>query len=227
MPHRMTLQPFLVFDLDGTISDPVVGIGRSINYALAAFGYETVPEADISHHVGPPLEQAFHRLAPGAADDVIVNLVAKYRERYGDVGYSENVVYGGIPEALASLASLGVTMGVCTSKRVDFAERILSMFGLRDYFAFVSGGDIGIPKSRQLRTLLVDGAIDEHAVMIGDRAVDVTAARSNGLRAVGVLWGHGTREELDGAGPDHMLECPTELSALPGRLVARTAPLVR
>ena len=143
------------------------------------------------------------------------------------MGYAENVVYDGIPEALASLTTLGVTMGVCTSKRVDFAERILSMFGLRGHFAFVSGGDIGIPKSRQLRTLLADGAIDGQAVMIGDRAVDVTAARSNSLRAVGVLWGHGTREELDGAAPDDTLEWPSELTALPGRLVARTAPLVR
>jgi len=225
MPHRMTSQPLLVFDLDGTISDPVVGIGRSINYALAAFGYETVPEADISHHVGPPLEQAFHRLAPGATEEVIVNLVAKYRERYGDVGYSENAVYEGIPEALASLASLGVTMGICTSKRVDFAERILSMFGLRGHFAFVSGGDIGIPKSRQLRTLLADGAINGQAVMIGDRAVDVAAARANSLRAVGVLWGHGTREELDSVTPDSLLALPPELTDLP-RQLARFVPVM-
>ena len=105
-------------------------------------------------------------------------------------------------------------MGICTSKRVDFAERILSLFQLRPYFAFVSGGDIGVGKDEQLRTLIEQGTVSHGAVMIGDRAVDMTAARANGLRSIGVLWGHGSREELLGAVPDQLLESPMDLKRL-------------
>lgn len=207
----MDLQPLLIFDLDGTISDPTVGTGRCINHALAAFGYPAVDEQAVSPYIGPPLDAAFRDLAPGASDDTIIRMVAKYRERYGDIGYAENVVYPRIPAALEHLASRGIRMGVCTSKRVDFAERILALFGLRRYFLFVSGGDIGVRKDDQLRMLLDRGAAGPGCTMIGDRAVDVAAARANGLRAVGVLWGHGSREELLRAAPDRLLETPAEL----------------
>jgi phosphoglycolate phosphatase len=208
------MQPVLIFDLDGTISDPTVGIGRSLNYALAAFGYPEIDEQDVSQYIGPPLDVAFRRLAGDASEDAILGMVAKYRERYGTIGYAENVVYTGIPEALEHLASRGVPMGVCTSKRVDFAERILTLFQLRPYFLFVNGGDIGIGKNAQLRLLLEQGTAGDCSTMIGDRAVDVTAARTNGLRSVGVLWGHGSKQELLGAVPDRLLEFPVELREL-------------
>src|SRR5262249_62375799 len=82
---------------------------------------------------------------------VLGALVQRYRERYADVGYSENVLYPGVPDALARLRRLGVVMAVCTSKRRDFAERILEMFSLRDLFEFVDGGDIGEAKSQQVQ----------------------------------------------------------------------------
>jgi phosphoglycolate phosphatase len=198
----------LIFDLDGTISDPAVGFGRSINYALGAFGYPEIGEAEVSQHIGPPLDGTFRRIAPGASDATILGMVAKYRERYGEVGYAENLVYPGIPEALQHLASHGIHMGICTSKRGDFAERILTLFQLRSYFAFVSAGDIGVRKDEQLRTLIEQGTVSEDAAMIGDRAVDLTAARANGLRSIGVLWGYGSREELLGASPTNSWSRP-------------------
>ncbi len=207
----------LIFDLDGTISNPVVGFGRSINYALGAFGYPEIDDEELSQYIGPPLEATFRRVAPGASAAAILGLVAKYRERYGEVGYTENLVYPGIPEALQHLAAHGVQMGICTSKRVDFAERILTLFELRSHFAFVSGGDIGMGKDEQLRTLMEQKTVSRGAAMIGDRAVDMTAARTNGLRSIGVLWGHGSREELLGAVPDRLLESPTELKELAER----------
>ena len=208
--------PTLIFDLDGTISDPTVGFGRSINYALAAFGYPGIGEKEASQHIGPPLDGTFRRIAPGASDATILAMVAKYRERYGEVGYAENRVYPGIPEALQHLASHGIHMGICTSKRGDFAEQILTLFQLRSYFAFVSAGDIGVRKDDQLRALIAQRRVSQGAAMIGDRAVDVTAARANGLHAIGVLWGHGSREELTDACPDQLLESPSELKALAG-----------
>lgn len=203
-----------IFDLDGTLSDPAVGIGRSLNFALDAFGYRTLSALEISQYVGPPLDWAFREIVPGASHDRVLALVAKYRERYRDVGYRENTLYPGIAEALVRLSARGVPMGVCTSKRTDFAEQILEMFCLRHHFRFVEGGDIGVAKGNQLRTLLEQDAIRPASTMIGDRAADIEAARANGLRAVGVLWGHGAKAELVAAGPDVLIESPTELASL-------------
>ena len=135
-----------------------------------------------------------------------------YRARYGDVGYAENVLYAGIPEALEALTSQGVVMGVCTSKKVEFAEKILVHFGLRHHFAFVDGGDVGISKVTQLAGLVAGGLDPATAVMIGDRDADLIAAHASGIASVGVLWGFGGRVELAAAG--QLLEDPAELVGL-------------
>jgi phosphoglycolate phosphatase len=215
----------LIFDLDGTLSDPAVGIGRSLNYALEAFGHRSLSPGEVSRYIGPPLDWAFRQLVPDASHDTVLALVGKYRERYGNVGYAENTLYPGIADALAGLSAAGVQMGVCTSKRTEFAERVLELFGLRQHFTFVDGGDVGVKKGDQLRALLAEGAVGPASIMIGDRAVDIEAARANGLGAVGVLWGHGTKVELLRAVPDRLLESPMELAGLYGGMqVSRTAP---
>lgn len=112
------------------------------------------------------------------------------------------------------LAALRYRKGLCTSKRADFAERILELFGLRHHFAFVSGGDIGIAKADQLAALLAAGAIDRDAIMIGDRAVDLEAAHANGLASCGVLWGFGSRAELEAPRPRYLVQTPDELAQL-------------
>lgn len=208
-PHDLIL-----FDLDGTLSDPLVGIGRSINYALTHFGYPARELNQLSACIGPPLDESFRALTGVTTQSHIEALVAKYRERYADVGYSENVLYPGIPEALRTLSDAGIAMGVCTSKRVDFAEQILEMFGLRAHFRFVSGGEIGIQKWQQMQVLLADGQVSTQSVMVGDRAVDMVAAHRNGLQAAGVLWGHGSREELEGERPHYLMATVAELTSL-------------
>ena len=123
---------FLVFDLDGTISDPKDGIVRSLNYALSAHGFASQDEIELSTFIGPPLDSTFKALTKSDNPELILSLVAKYRERYSDVGFSENVLYSGISEVLEQLSSIsGLELGICTSKRADFAERILELFGLR------------------------------------------------------------------------------------------------
>ncbi len=204
----------LVFDLDGTLSDPAQGILRCINYALTHFGYAPVAEDQITHYIGPPLDETFVTLTSTSSADHVAGLVEKYRERYGARGYCENVIYPGIPEALDALASRNTTMGVCTSKRADFAERILDHFHIRDHFCFVDGGDVGRRKEQQLASLLASGAISSSSCLIGDRAVDVRAAQANGIRAIAVLWGHGSLGELQAAAPDLILESPHELIQL-------------
>ncbi len=203
-----------VFDLDGTLSDPSEGIVRSFRHALAAHGLPAVADADIRAEIGPPLDAAFRKLAPGIDEGAITGLVATYRERYADTGYAENTLYPEIPPLLERLRAARVPLGVCTSKREDFARRILALFGLDHLFRFVDGGDVGVSKASQLSHLLSAGAIDGDAVMIGDRAVDIEAAGANGLAAVGVLWGFGGIEELAGASPAAIVDTPDGLGDL-------------
>ena len=209
-------EPFLIFDLDGTLSDPSVGIGRSLNHALEHYGHPPIPAKEVPQYIGPPLDHAFRSRLAGVTAEHIGELVAKYRERYAEIGFAENVIYPGIPEAIDALVAAGIPLGLCTSKRADFAESILELFDLRDCFRFVSGGDIGIRKSDQLATLLAQGVIGTSATMIGDRSIDVLAARENSLKSVAVLWGHGSLDELESALPDAFVESPHELLALAG-----------
>ncbi len=202
----------ILFDLDGTISDPLKGIGRSIDYALAHFGYKPHSLEELAQYVGPPLNEIFRAIT--GSETEINGLVAKYRDRYGDIGYSENTLYPGIAEALLELSKANVPMAVCTSKRQDFAEKILEMFGLLHYFQFVNGGEVGVSKCRQIESLLAQGQISQSTVMIGDRAVDMIAAHENGLEAGGVLWGYGSSSELANESPLYSFSSPNELIQL-------------
>lgn len=210
-PQRCTAHPVIVFDLDGTLSDPLEGIGRSINHALARFGYREHALDSLARFIGPPLDETFPLLT-GNHDPVRVrDLVASYRERYADVGYAENRLYDGIPAMLDVLRDSGAVLGVCTSKLPVFAERILVHFGLRDRFEFVSGGDIGLHKWQQLAELRAQGRVDGDAVMVGDRAIDIDAAHRNGLQACGVRWGFGSPGELESAAPRYLCSTPSDI----------------
>jgi phosphoglycolate phosphatase len=208
-PHDL-----LLFDLDGTLSDPLPGFERSMNYALCHFGYAPLESSACSAYIGPALDKSFASITGITSPSQIKELVAKYRERYADVGFSENILYPGITEALHTLAESKVRLAVCTTKRKDFAERILEMFDLRGHFEFVSGGDIGIEKWQQIEALLAHSLVSESSVMIGDRSIDIIAARKNGLSSAGVLWGHGSRSELESERPNYLFASPHELPSL-------------
>lgn len=197
----------LIFDLDGTLSDPKEGITKSINYALIKHGYDTRCQDELAPIViGPPLDESF-RFLTGVDDSAhIGSLVTSYRERFADVGWRENILYEGITDALDHFKECGVRMGVCTSKPERFARPILEMFGLMNYFEFLSGGDVGVQKGTQLKALLEDNHICGNCLMIGDRKHDMIAANVNDLPSAGVLWGYGSREELDEHVPHHILK---------------------
>ena len=153
-------------------------------------------------------------LAGISSEDEVARYIAVYRERYFSVGYRENTLYAGIVDAFTSLSSAGILMAVCTSKPVGIAERVLEMFDVRRFFQFVDGGDVGVKKWQQIQRLKEKEWVDASTVMIGDRAVDIDAAHRNGLQGAGVLWGHGTREEIEAAGPEHLLSAPEDLKKL-------------
>lgn len=206
----------ILFDLDGTLSDPQVGITRSINHALRTHGHAERSVAELLPCIGPPLDESF-RVLTGRDDEAHIHaLVHSYRVRYGAVGYAENEIYPEVADTLAALAAAGARMGLCTSKRVDFAERILQLFGLRQHFGLVSGGEIGLQKWQQLAALQAAGQVPPDTLMIGDRAVDLVAAHRNGLRSGAVMWGHGSRDELMAEAPHRVFERPSEWLALLG-----------
>jgi phosphoglycolate phosphatase len=204
----------LIFDLDGTISDPFVGISRCINHALESLGYESVDAERVRPMIGPPLTEIFEHLLGALPPQDMQALVDKYRERYATVGYTENEIYDDIPGIIAQLAGNGYHMGICTSKRADYAQRIVEMFGLLQYFSFVDGGDVNIKKRQQIESMVANGLSASSSIMIGDRAVDILAGKSNDVASVGVLWGFGERLELEEAAPDHLLETPADLLTL-------------
>ena len=201
----------LIFDLDGTISDPLLGIANCTNHAFAALGHPTFDIEDIRPWVGPPFEIMFRGLLGDLTDAQVADIVTHYRERYGAVGYAENTLYDGMPEVLSALADRGFRLGVCTSKKVDFAEKILLHFGLRSHFGFVDGGDVGVKKADQLARLVAGGLDPESSIMIGDRAVDIEAAKASGMASMGVLWGFGDRAEIEAAAPDLAVESPSAM----------------
>lgn len=204
----------LIFDLDGTLSDPAVGIVRCMNYALTSFDYMARAEHEIKALIGPPLESAIAQLSGESDENKIKQLVTAYRERYGEFGFAENTVYPGVLEMLDYFKEKQIPMGVCTSKLEKYAIKILKEFELFDYFEFVSGvgGDsFNSAKGIQLEQLKREGKIDANAVMIGDRAVDITAAQQNALESCGVLWGYGSKQELEAANATAVAQTPADL----------------
>ena len=201
----------LIFDLDGTLTDPALGFVRSINFSLVAHGISPLEEENLKKFIGPPLDGAFREILHLDQEKDVSSHISKYRERYSEVGFSENILYEGIPDVLVALRGLGFRLGVCTSKRVDFAERILTLFDIRQHFEFVNGAEVGVKKSSQLKELMSQNFIDAKSIMIGDRHVDIEAAKANSMRSVGVLYGYGSKQEIEEANPEWIATDPKGL----------------
>jgi phosphoglycolate phosphatase len=207
----------LLFDLDGTLTDPREGITRCIAHALERMDIEPPPLDELTFAIGPPLRASLARLL-GTNDAVAVErALALYRERFADVGLFENAPYEGIADALATLRSEGATLLVCTSKPLVYATRIVERFGLHAHFDAVHGCELDGTREDK-RDLIAHmlprhGFDPAHATLIGDRGVDMRAARHHGLRAVGALWGYGTPEELLEHGAQALCASPSQLVA--------------
>jgi phosphoglycolate phosphatase len=217
------LPPALLFDLDGTLTDPFVGITRSVQYAMEKLGRAIPVANDLRWCIGPPLKLAFHRLLETDDEQAADEGVRLYRERYATVGKFENTLIEGIPEQLARLLGEGYFLSVATSKLNTFAEDIIDHFDLRRYFAAVHGAELdgrNSAKSDLIAHILATEPIAAaRTIMIGDRSHDMIGAGANGVAGVGVLWGYGDRAELEGAGAARIAGRPEELPQMVGELV--------
>lgn len=204
----------ILFDLDGTLTDPFDGITNSIVYALRKFGISVSDRRELEPFIGPPLFESFSRYYDMSDSDA-VKAVEYYREYYGEKGIYENKLYDGIVDVLAALKNNGKRLFVATSKPEVFSVKIIEYFAIDGYFEYIAGATLD--KSRIEKADIVKFALDKNgvapstAVMIGDRKHDIFGAKANGLKSVGVLFGFGSRDELEEAGADFIAEKPQDI----------------
>jgi len=216
----------ILFDLDGTLTDPKEGITRCVEYALNKFGI-TVEHPDLLlPYIGPPLYDSFVQIQ-GLTEEHAAQAVGHYRERYSTVGMFENAVIPGILELLEALQSKGYSLFVATSKPTVFAEEILQHYGLDKYFRYVAGSNLDGTRSKKaevIRYVLEQGGISpEESVMIGDREHDIIGAKACGVTSIGVLIGYGSEAELSASGADYIASTVEEISEVITRISVAAA----
>jgi len=213
--HRKTL----LFDLDGTLVDPAEGIVASVRHALTRMQVPVAADEDLTWVIGPSIRFTFARLLAeraGRTDSAEVEIaVAAYRERYAAWGLTAATPYPGIHDVLARRRAAGDRLILCTAKAQPFAERVVAHFGFADLLDAVYGpgldGRLEHKAELMAHLLAAEGIDSGEACMIGDREHDILAARHNGVASIGVLWGYGSREELEAAGADLIIARPEEL----------------
>lgn len=203
----------ILWDLDGTLTDPKIGILTSIRYALEGRGHPAPPLDDLVWCIGPPLTDSFALLVPSADLSEIHALIAKYRERFSVTGLFENELIAGIPAVLEGLNDRRHYLA--TSKPHVFAKRILAHFNLTHFFTAIHGSELTGERSDKgdlIRHVLVtENLPPETCVMIGDRKHDILGAKKVDVVSIGVLWGYGSHPELTAAGAHRIVETPPEL----------------
>jgi len=208
------------FDLDGTLTDPGVGITRCLQHALVSLGREVPPTSALRRFVGPPLHESFAELLGPGEGALVEQAVRLYRERFEETGMFENELYPGVPEGLQALNGDGCRLWVVTSKPTVCADLIVDHFGLRRWIQGVHGSELSganADKRRLIREVLdARHLAGRETWMVGDRRHDIRGARQNGVPCIGVLWGYGSAEELDEAEPDHIVATMAELCEIIG-----------
>lgn len=209
---------YILFDLDGTLTDPMIGITKSVQHALRAYGIEVEQLEELCPFIGPPLRDSFMKYY-GLSSEQATGAITKYREYFSVDGLFENKEYPGIREMLSELKAAGKHLMVATSKPEVFAKQILDHFSMTEYFDFIGGASLDesrIRKGDVIQYVLEQSHITqlEQVVMVGDREHDVIGAIEQGLDCVGVLYGYGDRKELETAGADYIVSTVEELKSL-------------
>lgn len=209
---------YILFDLDGTLTDPKIGITKSVKYALNKYNIEVESLDDLIKFIGPPLKDSFMEYY--CFDEERANkAIEYYREYFKDKGIFENGVYEGIPELLKKLKDNGFIIAIATSKPTVFAETIVEHFGLKEYFHMVEGSNLdgtrtskGEVISYVLEQLNINNL--EEVVMIGDRKHDIIGAQENNIDSIAVLYGYGDLEEFQEASPTYIVDSVSDLHKL-------------
>ena len=215
--HRKLDYDWLLFDLDGTLTDPFEGITRSVEYALNAFGIEVEDRRVLAPFIGPPLVESLTERYGFPMEDAVA-AVAKYREYFAVKGLYENELFEGIPELLSDCRKAGYKISMATSKPTHYARIIAEHFDIARYFDAIHGSSLDgtrITKSSVVAEAVAEEHLDpSRALMIGDRRHDVEGAGEHGIRTVGVLYGYGSREEHEAAGAAYIVNDLDELREL-------------
>ncbi len=209
---------YVLFDLDGTLTDSREGITKSVQYALAKMGIDEPNLASLEHFIGPPLYDEFRRCY-GFDEAQAKQAVAAYRERFGEIGWKENLLFDGVPTLLETLHAAGKKLAIASSKPTVFVQKILQLFDIAPYFDAVSGATLDGTIST--KTQVVEQALTmlavadrREAVLVGDRFHDVEGADACSIDCVGVTFGFGGLEELQQAGARHIAQNFSQLTEL-------------
>lgn len=209
---------YVLFDLDGTLTDSQAGIMNSIEYALRYFDIRVEDRSALRPWLGPPLTDSLKKYH-GFDREQALEGVKKYREYFDEKGIFENKVYPGIEALLEKLRDQGQILIMATSKPETAARRIADHFDLAKYFTFIGGAtldDSRVHKGDVIRYVLEANHIEDlsAAIMVGDRENDILGAKQNGLESIGVLYGYGSRNELAAAGADYIAETVEDIARL-------------
>lgn len=206
---------YIFMDLDGTITNPKIGITKSIQYSLASFGIKEDNLDNLTRHIGPPLIDTF-RAYYGFDENKTKLAVMKFKERFEDIGWCENEVYEGMEDMLKAFQLVGKTLIVATSKPEYMAKKILDHFNLSQYFTDICGSERD--GSRSKKHEVIQYAIDKNAIknkediiMVGDRSYDILGAKRVGIQSIGVLYGFGCLTEFEDANADFIVQTVSEL----------------
>ena len=208
----------VLFDLDGTLTDPKEGITKSIQYGLSKMGIIENDLEKLTSFIGPPLSQSFMEYYNFSKEEAKQTLQF-YRERFSVTGLFENEVYDGIEELLKNLKQSNYRLAVATSKPTVFAKRILDHFKLSQYFEIIVGSELDDTRSAKgevIAEVLKQMNIEDKSqcVMIGDRKYDLIGARENNIDSIGVTYGFGSRQELEDASPTYIVDSVSMLSTI-------------
>lgn len=192
---------YILFDLDGTLTDPKEGITKCVQYALKKFGIERNCD-ELIEFIGPPLKEHFMEYA-NLSDEDGVKAVEYYRERYAPIGIFENGVYDGVIKMLSCLKEKGYILAVATSKPKIYSEKICEKYGISEYITYLSGSELdgrNTDKAAVIKNAMEHlGASKDNTIMIGDRVYDLDGAKANGIRSIAVSYGYGSDDELKNA----------------------------
>lgn len=209
---------YILFDLDGTVSDSGIGITNSVMYALEKYGIETKHRSELYKFIGPPLWESFEKYC-GFSKENSQKAVEYFREYYKDKGIFESSIYEGMEDLLKKLKDNGKILILATSKYEEFAKQILEHFNIAKYFSCIAGSNLQgtrVKKGDVIKYALESSNITNFSktIMIGDREHDIIGAKDSGISSVGVLYGYGDRNELEKAGADFIATTVADISKI-------------